>query len=489
MKHTLSKSTFMYGCQCPKRLFLHKFRPDLKNPINEQQQAVFNTGTSVGELAQKLFPGGVDVTPPDSYSYEIAVAKTKELIEQGATIIYEASFQYEGVLCALDILVKKENTWYGFEVKSTSSVKPQHVQDASLQYFVVTNSGITLQDFSIIHLNNQYVRKGELDIEQLFTTTSILEEVLEQQVVVFDKVRELKWLLAERIEPTIDIGPHCAAPYDCDFTNHCWAHIPKVDSVFDLARGPVWKLYGEGYTHLDKIPQDYELNEKVAHQLAHYRSGEVQINAEALNQFLAPLTYPLYFFDFETIMPGIPEFENSKPYQQIPFQFSLHIQHEEFTELEHCSFLGDGITDPRLALIEEMVRLLGKNGSIICYNMGFEKTRIKDLALIFPDYREALLAINERVLDLMIPFQKRWYYHPEFKGRYSIKKVLPVLIPDLRYDTLEIQEGGAASLVYSQLKYQDEDTRQIQRKQLLAYCRLDTLAMVRILDYLKKVSD
>ncbi len=477
----------MYGCQCPKRLFLHKFRPDLKNPRDEQGQAIFDSGTRIGELAQSLFPGGVDATPPDSYSYHFSVAKTKEFIEQGETIIYEAAFQFEGVLCALDILVKKKDGWYGFEVKSTTSVKQQHIQDAALQYFVVTNCGISLQDISIIYLNNQYTRNGELDINQLFTTESVLNEVFEQQEFITNKVPELESLLAERKEPQVDIGSHCSEPYECDFTNHCWSHIPKVDSVFDLAPKTAWKLYEEGYKHLDEIPEDYDLNGNVAMQLAHYRSGETHINSEEIKKFLKPLTYPLCFFDFETIMPGIPEFDVSSPYQQIPFQFSLHIQRENGTEIEHHAFLGDGVTDPRKALIEEVIRVLGQAGSILCYNMGFEKARINDLSKIYPQHEDALLAIDERIVDLMIPFQKRWYYHPEFKGRYSIKKVLPVLIPELRYDALGIQEGGMASLVYSQLKYQDEETKQLQRKQLLAYCELDTLAMVRILEYLSSL--
>lgn len=476
----------MYGCQCPKRLFMHKFKRELRNPGDEKQQAILDAGTSVGELARQLFKYGVDASPPDNYSYQISVEKTQALINRDVPIIYEAAFQYEGVLCALDILVKQGNDWYAFEVKSTTSVKNQHIQDAALQYFVMTNCGLPVADISIIHLDNNYVRKGELDIRQLFTTSSVLNEVLNQQEYVSNKVQELKALLIQSDEPVVDIGPHCFAPYECDFTNHCFAHIPKENSIFDLGRGPWWKLYADGYKHLDEIPDEYELSAKVAMQLAHHRSGEVYIDKEAILKFLEPISYPLYFFDFETIKPGIPEFEDSKPYQQIPFQFSLHVQRSTDSILEHFEFLGDGITDPRPALIEAMIDYLGQTGSIICYNMDFEKTRIKDLVKIYPQFETQLLAINERVTDLMIPFQKRWYYHPDFKGSYSIKAVLPVLIPELRYDELDIPEGGMASLVYSQLKFQDKITATIQRHALREYCKMDTLAMVRIFEYLKE---
>lgn len=456
----------MYGCQCPKRLFMHKYKKELRNPADEKHQAILDAGTSIGELARQLFKYGVDASPPDNYSYHISIEKTKAFIDRDVPIIYEAAFQYEGVLCALDILVKQGKKWYAFEVKSTASVKDQHIQDAALQYYVMTNCGLPLGDISIIHLNNQYVRIGNLDIKQLFTTESILEQVLEQQEFVTRKVVELKKLLAQLDEPVVDIGAHCFTPYECDFTNHCWAHIPKENSIFDLARGPHWKLYADGFTHLDEIPEDYEMGSTAASQLAHYRSNEVHIKKEEIRQFLEPISYPIYFFDFETIMPGIPEFDDSRPYQQIPFQFSLHVQQSADTELAHFEYLGDGLRDPRPGLIEAMIEQLGQTGSIICYNMGFEKTRIKDLAKLYPQFETELLAINDRVLDLMTPFQKRWYYHPAFKGSYSIKTVLPVLIPELRYDELDIQEGGMASLVYSQLKNQDMVTATIQRQAL-----------------------
>jgi hypothetical protein len=484
-KHILSKSTFMYGCQCPKRLYLHKFKRELRNPDDELQQFVFDSGTSVGELARDLFPNGVDVTPPNPYSYHISIAKTKILVEQGARIIYEAAFQCEGVMCALDILVRHGNAWYAFEVKNSTSVKDQHLQDAALQYWVVNNSGLALEDISIIHLNNQYVRKGELNIQSLFTTQSILEEVERQQEFITSKVQELKILLVTKTEPVIDIGPHCSSPYGCDFTALCWAHMPKENSILDLVRGPGWKLYEEGYRHFDDIPEGYEMGSTATMQLAHYRSGEVHIEKDQIKSFLTPLAYPLYFFDFETIMPGIPEFDDSRPYQQIPFQFSLHVQQRGDSSLQHFEFLGDGINDPRLPLVEAMIAHMGNTGSVLCYNMSFEKSLISELMELYPQYESALGAIKERIVDLMVPFQKRWYYHPAFQGSYSIKYVLPALIPELSYKDLEIQEGAAASLVYGQLKTQKKETVKIQREQLLAYCKLDTLAMVRILDHLR----
>ncbi|MBL7871747.1 MAG: DUF2779 domain-containing protein [Cyclobacteriaceae bacterium] len=487
MSHVLSKSTFMYGCQCPKRLYLHKHSRDLRNPDDEQQQAIFDRGTNIGELARQLFKYGVDASPPDNYSYHLAVAKTTALIARDVPIIYEAAFQYEGILCAVDILVKQGKHWYAFEVKSTLSVKEQHVQDAALQYYVMINCGLPLQDISIIYLDREYVRKGALDIKQLFTTTSVLTEVLDQQRVISNKVKVLKNVLTQPEPPAIAIGPHCFAPYGCDFSNHCWAHMPTENSVFEFNATTAWKLFDAGYHHLDQIPADYKLPPKATLQLTQARSGQVYIDAESIWQFLQPITYPLYFFDFETIMPGIPEFDTCTPYQQIPFQFSLHIKQHATAELEHIDFLGDGITDPRPDLLEAMLTHLGNTGSIICYNMNFEKGRITDLAKTYPAAATHLHALNPRVVDLMAPFQKQWYYHPEFHGRYSIKAVLPVLVPELRYDQLEIPNGSLASLVYANLKHQDAITSTLQRQALREYCKLDTLAMVKLYEVLKAV--
>ncbi len=479
-KHILSKSTFMYGCQCPKRLYLHKFKPELCNPEDEGQQAIFAAGTNVGLIARDLFPGGEDASPTDTYSYQKSVEKTKQLIEGGATVIYEAAFQFDAVLCALDILVKKKNRWYAYEVKGSTSVKPQYIQDASLQYYVITNSGLKLEDISIVYLNNEYERVGDLDIVQLFNIDSIHDQVLEQQSFVQEKIAELKSMLNKKKEPTTDIGPHCSDPYDCNFSEHCWQDFPRENNIFSLAYGPGWKLYNDGFKHLDEIPEDYSLSSRPALQLKHYRNGETLINKVAIREFLGEFQYPLYFFDFETIMPSVPEFDHSRPYQQLPFQFSLHIKRSEDAELEHFAFLGDGINDPRETLINEMIKLLGKKGSIVGWNASFEKTCINGLIANYPKYKKQLESINERWVDLMKPFQSRWYYHPNFAGSASIKNVLPVMVPELSYQDLDIQEGGTASLVYSQLKSQTLEVQAVERKQLLEYCKLDTLAMVRI---------
>ncbi len=447
-KHILSKSTFTYGVQCPKRLYFHKFRPELRNPEDESQQAIFSSGTNVGLLAQGLFPGGVNAEPPDAFSYHLSVAKTKQFIEEGAKIIYEACFKYEGVLCAIDILVKNDNKWCAYEVKNTTKVKEPHIMDAALQYHVITNSGIQLEDVFIVHLNNKYVRRGEINVQELFTKSSIHEQVKEQQKFIESKIIELKKVVADKIEPVVEVGRHCDNPYPCDFTDYCWKNVAVEERK---------------------------------------SSREEYINKEYLSEFIGGLQYPLFYLDFESVIFAVPEIQESRPYQQIPTQYSLHIQTTKDSELLHADFLGDGLTDPREVLIKELLASLGNEGSIIVWNQTFEISRLKELARDFPQYEKQIFDVIERVVDLMVPFRKKEYYHPEFNESYSIKKVLPVLVPMLSYSALEIQDGCIASLIYSELKNQTEEKRDEQRKNLLEYCKLDTLAMVKILERIIKV--
>jgi hypothetical protein len=445
VKHILSKSTYLYGCQCTKRLYLHKHKPQLKNPVDEEQISIFSAGTNIGILAHALFPGGSNAEPPDPFSYHISVAKTQELIAAGVEIIYEAAFMFDGVLCAMDMLVKQNGKWYAYEVKGTTGVKQPHIDDASLQHFVITKAGIPLEDIFIVHLNNQYVRKGELNIQELFTVQSIKKEIaLTPSWKISAKIKELKEVIFAGIEPMIEPDDHCYKPYECDFTQHCWQGIA-------VETKPPAKKY---------IDQKY------------------------IGEFIAGLTYPLYFFDFETVMPSVPEYDHSRPYQQIPFQYSLHIQEKSNGELMHKEFLGDGVNDPRVHLIEQLIHDLGNTGSILVWNQTFELSRLKEIARDFPQYANAIEKLIPRIVDLMVPFRNKSIVFPEFNHSYSIKNILPVLVPDLSYKDLVVQEGGTASLMYASLKDQEPEVQLEHREQLLAYCHLDTLAMSEILNVL-----
>ena len=488
-KHILSKSTFLKGCQCTKALYLSKHNRALREEPDAAVQAIFTQGKKVGELAQQLFPGGVDCTPVSVFDFQEAVVRTREEIAKGTKVIYEAAFQFDGVLAALDILVKDKSGWKGYEVKSSTSVTETYELDATIQYFAITNSGIALKDISIVHINNQYEKNGAIDVHELFTITSVKDRVLELLPGIPSKVAELKAVLYAKKIPDVDIGPHCSSPYACDFVGHCWQHIPDY-SVFNIARLTDTKkfdLYKKNIINFIDIPEDYPLNENQWMQVNSELNTTTTIDKKKIKEFVNDLKYPLYFMDFETFATAIPVFNKSKPYQQLVFQYSLHILPAAKGVLQHKEFLAEANgTDPRIPFIEKLITDCGTTGDILVYNIGFERGKLSELALSFPKYKTAINNIISRLKDLMIPFQQRWYYTPSMQGSYSIKKVLPALVPELSYSNLNIQEGGTASGVFAAMVMGEfvGDVEQT-RRDLREYCGMDTRAMVEVLKKLR----
>ncbi len=471
-------------------MYLNKHQPKLKDQTSAGQQALFDRGTSIGELARQLFPGGVDASPENYYEFQQSVAYTQRLIHDGESVIYEAAFQHEGVLAAIDILVKTNGKWRAYEVKSSTSIKDTFVLDAALQYQVITGAGLALADLSIIYINNQYVRMGELEIKKLFATESILEGILEQQPFVISQIARLKDVLQLKEVPTVDIGEHCSIPYGCDFMGHCWQHIPQP-SVFDLANlreKRKFELYRKGVIRFEDITPDVELNNHQRLQVDAHLNNREHIDAVGIREFLSTLSYPMYYLDFETFNPAVPLYDRSWPYQQIPFQYSIHYKKERHGDLRHTEFLAQGTGDPRRAFIENLLSKTRLPGTILTYNQGFEKGILKGLATAFPEYAEALEDRVMRIKDIMHPFQQRLYYTPAMQGSYSIKEVLPALVPALGYDELLIDNGSDASLYFEQLIYDLTADKEEIRKNLLAYCKMDTLAMVRILEKLEGIA-
>jgi hypothetical protein len=383
-----------------------------------------------------------------------------------------------------DILVKNGNAWDIYEVKASTHTKEYYKNDTAIQWYALSKA-ISLNRAYVVHINNQYIRDGELNIQELFTIDDITDIVLEKQDDIKPQLLEMEEMLKADM-PRIDIGKHCSDPYGCDFSSYCWQHIPKKHSVFDLsyANGKQWKLYYQGIVSIDDIPDDFHLGANASLQIKHHKSQEIKIDKFKIKEFLNTIEYPINFFDFETFQNAIPRFDNQRPYAQVPFQYSLHILHKDGT-LEHKEFLGDENSDPRRTLAEQMLNDITPTGSIVAFSKSFEITQIKNLALVCADISDELLTLNERFVDLAHPFQRKYYYHPNFNGGYSIKVVLPTLFPDddeLDYKKLgTIQNGGDAMDTFANL-YLLKDKSQLAdiKKDLLAYCRLDTLAMVRI---------
>ena len=488
--HLLSKSSFIRGVQCEKHLYLYKYHYNEMDGLSEMQKAIFKRGTDVGKLAQQLFPGGIDASPATQFEYDKAVLLTKELLGKKQKVIYEASFNFSDVLAVADIVINEKSGLKVFEVKSSTSISETYIRDAALQYWVISNSGNKIKDFSITYINNQYVRKDKLDLERLFITESVLELILPLQKWVEENVNRFKQVLARKTIPQIDIGEHCYDPYTCGFYEYCRKHIPR-NSIFDLSGvhlAKKYELYRNGIIKLEDVPDNADLSKNAKLQLDVYKSKKDLIDKKAIKEFLSDLNYPLYFMDFETFQPAVPMFDNSKPYQQIPFQYSLHYKKNKKSIVEHFEFLAETGSDPRIKFIKNLLDVTKDKGDILTYNKSFETLRLKEIAEVFPDYKEEIDKRISRIKDLMIPFQKKYYYTYKMQGSYSIKYVLPALIPELSYKDLEINEGGFASIAFESL-YNETDLMRIAdtRNNLLEYCKLDTFAMVKLLEKLESL--
>lgn len=489
----LSKSLYTRGLQCVKSLWLKKHYKEVLTPPDSSTQAIFETGNLVGDLVCQLFPNGVEI-PYENTTFEDKIILTQDYIKQGVKHIYEATFQYEGILVMVDILTIEDDVVTINEVKSSTEVKEVYLDDASIQYYVLNGLGCNVRKVTIIHINNAYVRGDELEIDKLFNIVDVTNEVLEKQSNIPLHVERFRQCLSDADhEPNIDIGAHCSYPYECDAWEYCWVtqrSIPEY-SVFNISRlksEKKFELYRNGILHVKEITDlsSFTLAQQI--QINSDIEQRAIINKEAIQDFLNTLTYPLYHLDFETFQQAVPRWKGVSPFMQIPFQYSLHVEHKDGT-LEHYDFLGDEATDPREALAKRLVQDIPMNVSVLAYNMSFEKGVIRKLSSQFPELSSKLMHIHDNIKDLMSPFQNKEYYHPHMQGSYSIKKVLPALVPEMEsaYKELNlVHHGGEAMQTFANLLYMDQETKEAYRNALLEYCKLDTLAMVKVLEKLKE---
>lgn len=485
----LSKSLFIRGLQCHKALFLEKFHRHLKPPVTAQAQARFDTGNQAGDAARQLFPGGILIPYMEGDEGRARQIRfTRDAIDAGASTIYEAAFQHDGIFIKADIIRRGPDGWELYEVKAGTKLTPVYVDDAAIQYHVVTAAGLDLGRAFVTRVNPFYVRKGLLDLRKLFTHEDVTDKVRERQPFIARELHNQRRMLEASL-PDIDIGPHCLQPYHCDYREHCWRHIP-ADSVFDLAgRGAdPFDLYKRGIIEQKDIPPGL-LNDRQSQQVQATMDKSTAIDHAALRDFLGTLSYPLCFLDFETFMSVIPPYDGTRPYQQIPFQYSLHCRDTRGGAVRHREFLAEPGEDPREPLLQRLMADLPGDACILTWNMSFEKGILQALADRSPGQADIIETWIENMKDLMIPFRSRLVYHWRMKGSYSIKAVLPALVPDLSYDALAIADGDAAMDGYHRMcvarDYPDELER--IRDDLREYCRLDTLGMVRILEVLENL--
>jgi hypothetical protein len=490
MSSRLSKSRFQKGLQCERALWLAVHEPQSADPITESKQWIFDQGSEVGRLAHQLFPGGVEVAEDYMHQKE-AIATTQRLLAEGVTTLYEPAFFFDGVLVRVDALMKMGEDWYLYEVKSSGSLKPEHVTDAAVQTYVVEGCGIPVHRAHIVHLDTSYVYEGgDYDLGRLFASEDVTREVRAYLPEVPGQLAAFREML-EGPEPDIRVGARCRKPYECDFTSRCHAFFPAEHPITDLpylSEVALHALLDRGITCIRDIPDSFDqLSDNQAQTVGVVKSGRPDVDVKGLATCLKELKWPVYHLDFETLNPALPLWVGTRPYETIPFQYSIHVHHEDGSH-EHREYLHTDGTDPRRPLAERMLADLGETGSVTHYT-PYEDKRLEDLAAALPDLASRIQAVRRRLFDLE-PVIKRNAKHPDAHGRTSIKYVLPAWCPDMSYSGLAIADGQTASVRYIKAVrgLVDPSTAQQTYADLIEYCGLDTFAMVRLLDRLKELA-
>lgn len=484
----LSKSRYLSGLQCHLRLWHSCFNRELASEVTPAQQALFGTGQEVGELATRLFPEGVLIRE-DHFHHEEAVQTTRNIVQDpSVSTIFEAAFLYHDVRIRVDMLKRLDNgQWNMIEVKSSTSVKDIHLPDVAIQYYVLKASGLNINRAFLLLINNQYVYDGSnFDLENFFSFYDVTDEVLSIQNEIPSSIDEQHQMLSAADAPLVQPSRHCNTPFICEFWEYCTKDMPAhwIFDLYGVSQKKFDELTGMNVEDIKDIPDAFNLTELQERMRKCVKNNETFIS-KRLHAQLTDVEYPVHFLDFETVNPAIPRYAHTSPYQVIPFQWSDHILYEDGS-LAHKEYLCDDDRDPRDDFTRTLLHALGQKGTIFIYTT-YEKTIIERLAEYLPQYRDDLLRIPYRFKDLCAMI-RNYFYHPGFHGSFSLKFVLPVLVPEMRYDTLSIKDGSHASFEYLRMIHPDtvSEEKEKIKEDLLVYCSQDTLAMVRIREQLMK---
>jgi hypothetical protein len=490
MPSLISKTSFLAGCQCHKLLWKKFNDPDAFPEVDAAKQAIFNQGHAIGELAKSLYPGGVEVGE-GVVSYQPVLEETFALLQRRVPL-YEPAFAFEGGYARIDILVPDgDEAWRLVEVKSGTRVKDENLLDVAFQLHLCRGAGLTITRCSLMHVNSDYVRQGEIDSSQLLAEEDVTELATDLLSEIPARLAELSAVTTRKSCPAVEIGAHCSKPYSCDLKSQCWAFLPEypVTDLYRDTKGRKWEFLESGIHSLAEVLDPGILNAKQQVQVETAVSGSPQVDTTTLKNFLKELEWPLAYFDIETTFTAVPRYDRTRPYQQVPFQFSLHVQETKGGPLTHHEFLASGRDDPRPRFLEQLHSCLPTTGSVVVYNASFENRCLRDCAAACPEHAWAA-SVPDRTVDLLIPFRNFWFHHRDQHGSASIKSVLPALT-GTGYSHLAIQDGNAAARAFTTAEFTDlpyAERAQI-RADLLAYCRLDTQAMIDLVEGLQELVD
>ncbi len=484
MSSPISKSAFIKAEQCLKHFYLYKNHPYLRDSLSKEKQLIFKRGTDVGIFAQKLFPGGVDVTIGEKRDQQLFAQKTKELIENGATTIYEATFIYNDLLVMVDILHKYNNHWIAYEVKSSLKITETYVKDACFQYFVIKNCLPNLLDFNLLTLNPKYILEKEIDISKLFKTTSILNDAIKNIDYFNHKTQIAKLTLEQGKIPDIKIGIHCFQPYECDFLGTCWKNSNDPNSVLTLGKltkQAMFDLYDNNIKRIDDIDINTIEQKELKIQVKASKEQLEQIYFDEVKSFTSTIKKSICSLDIEVWMPAIPYYSGTKPFQQIPFLFSMI--YKENNEIKKYSYFKPIEEDFRKDFLEQILQATQDFETILMFDKSLEENVLNQLSDLFPEYKLKIQNFKNKIVDLADPIKKGNYYHPDMRGNFTLKSLAPLVNQEAGFNDLDIQSGISAMYMYESLLSLNSIEAETVKQQLIDYCEMDALITYQLLNF------
>jgi hypothetical protein len=484
--HTpISKTDYMRYLECPLYGWLAKNKPEL---VEQEETLVMKQGNDVEALAHGLFKKGVEVKA----HYEAGSEETMELIKKGEPVIYQAQAMTDKFLARTDILVKKSDGWHLYEVKGSTGVKDKYIHDIKFQANAFRLAGIDLKGVNLIYVNNEYVfdKKKGLDLKKLLVVEDLTKDIMEGADAELKEMEEAYKVLTgkERPKPL-----SLKKKFDYGLTplmeQEYYKGVPEY-SIYDIrgrfSHEKLDELNKRGIVELKDIPAGFRLNASQWRQINLTKKKGKDVDKKAIKAWLDKLKFPLYFLDYETIQLAIPFYDKTRPWQQIPLQYSLHVVDKPGEKAKHFEFLHTDKSSPFEPIAKTLREHIGDKGTVIAWNSQFEAGRDKEIGEMAPRYRDFMADMNRRMVDIKLIF-KAGYMDYRFNGSVSLKAVLPVLAPKLSYTDLEIQGGGGASEALVELVFGNGRNKETIKKQLLEYCGRDSYAMVVLWEFLRRI--